>query len=35
LIGEIIIFAHARQIKDQAVERVVEGLAPVPSPKPA
>ena len=28
LIGEIIIFAHGRQIKDHAVERVVEGLAP-------
>jgi glycosyltransferase involved in cell wall biosynthesis len=35
LIGEIIIFAHGRQIKDQAVERVVEGLAPRPAPKPA
>jgi glycosyltransferase involved in cell wall biosynthesis len=34
LIGEIIIFAHGRQIKDQAVERVVEGLAPRPASKP-
>lgn len=35
LIGEIIVFAHGRQIKDHAVERVVERIAGEQAPEPA
>jgi len=35
LIGEIIVFAHSRQIRDHAVETEIEGGVPVHRPEPA